>query len=358
MIGITSVSRVGEDWSCARKRYWGYEHDGTGITKNTTNLPLALGSALHEGAAALAEGEVINKVVGTSVDIFRDGLFELDEPVINEQASLLEGMLRGLNRYALPNLLREYPIVAGVEMPMEMVYKDVAFVGVIDLLLKAPDGRQVVVDYKTTSSNRPQWLDSWEFSPQVHFYGELVRRVTGDPVAGVIIQGLYKGYNQRGKQYSPFCYGHCQKAAPPFAGEHWAYQKTQGYRHAPLWTAENMTLEKWIDEMPIEQLATQFPQTPLIFPDEQIAKIFMDQAVSRETVLRDWRNGTSDDLSLGTVFPQNLNACSPSFGSKCRYLDICRLGAAPEDVGFEPKEQTDREIAIRRISTRKEVKNG
>ena len=349
--GITSVSRASADWSCNRKRYWGYEKDGTGYTKNETTLPLLIGSGVHEAASFLAKGTDVEEAVRMVVPGFRDDLegSGVAEANIFEQAALVEGIIRGLDRYAIPSLEAEYPEVVMVEEPLEVEIDGVVFVGIVDLVRRAPDGRTIIIDYKTTSSNRTQWIDSWVLNPQVHVYADLYRRATGDPVEGMVIQGAYKGYHNYGKQNSIFCYGYERKAAPPFTNSSWTYEYQGGYRKSPVWTAK--TVKEWVDNMPIDVLTKQFPQTPVIFPVTQIADDFYSQEVKREEHLNAFRRSEVrvpvTGRNLDVLFRKNLNACQPSFGAPCKYLNMCQLGSQPEDEGFEPRELNDREKEVR-----------
>jgi hypothetical protein len=47
-------SRVTTDWRCRRRRYWNYEHNGTGIVSGNAAYELYFGILVHDALAAIA----------------------------------------------------------------------------------------------------------------------------------------------------------------------------------------------------------------------------------------------------------------------------------------------------------------
>lgn len=209
-------SRVTTDWSCPRKRYLGYEILGQGIAPATTSLELYLGTAVHDGLAAIAH--LTKDGVPTSFEeieeVARQQLMqalspktvgELDElQFANEQATLVAGLLRGFHKHVWPKLMATYPEIVCIEQEMHYDHDGLRFMSRPDLVLRDKDGLWII-EYKTTSSKKEGWINSWETAIQLHSQVKAVESTLGEKPVGVIVQGLYKGWESYGKQNSPFC---------------------------------------------------------------------------------------------------------------------------------------------------------
>ena len=330
-------SRTVTDWSCARKRYWNYEFDGKGIVPNTTALELFLGTTVHDGLAAVAHGVAIDDIAGTAWKETFDGLIELDMTssedeamaFAKEQASLVEGLLRGFNRHVWPQLMAEYPTIVAVEKEMTYKHNGLTFMSKPDLVLEGPDGTVVYVEYKTTSSKKDSWINSWNTAVQLHSTMRAIKETMNVDVTGVIVQGLYKGYESYGKQSSPFCYAYRRAANPPFVKEEIGYEYKAGFRRFPIWELPG-GVQKWVETMPIEILRDQFPRTPLIFINDELVERFFAQRATREMeiamameMVKDTDDEEAKTQILDVSFPQKFDQCIPSFGRPCIYRNLC-----------------------------------
>jgi hypothetical protein len=90
-----------------------------------------------------------------------------------EQGTLIEGMLRGFYKHVWPRLMAQYPKVIAVEQEME--YKlvneeglEIVFMAKPDLIVEDKNGDLVYLEYKTTSSKKENWVNSWETAVQLH----------------------------------------------------------------------------------------------------------------------------------------------------------------------------------------------
>lgn len=185
-------------------------------------------------------------------------------------------------------------------------------------------------EYKTTSSSREQWVNSWATAVQLHSSVKAVEATLGEPVTGVIVQGLYKGFVSYGKQSSPFCYSYRKEGNPPFSKTEYLYDYKAGFRKYPTWEMEGGT-KAWVEGMSEEMLAEQFPQVPPIFINDQLVETFFRQRAIREREIHE-AQGERDDK----VFPMKFEACCPSFGHGCSYRQLCFGGAGidPLQAGY------------------------
>lgn len=344
MSRIYDRSRTEVDWACRRRRWYNYEYDGTGIVPHETAWELYFGQTVHDGLAAIAHGVEIDRIAETAHAQILEGL-SLENPTeegrefAQEQAALIEGLLRGFYKSAWPTLI-EGRTIKYVEQ--ELVYhhgldgrpvtdEGLYFMCKPDLVLANPDGSLLYVEYKTTSSKREGWFEKWSTAIQVHATAWVLSQEA--PVEGAIVQGLYKGYPSYGKQSSPFCYAYYkQKVTNPLSPPQPTYSYTYepGYKRIPVWELDG-GVKGWIDNMPPTLLADQFPRTPVIYVKDKEVEAFFRQQSIRESEIDLARQmiaaADGDEASIATIldaaFPQNFSACS-----SCPYAHLCFAGVS------------------------------
>lgn len=343
---LTDRSRTTEDWKCKRKRWWAYEFAGIGLTSEVLKLELFLGTILHDGLAAIAVQHPdvdINKIAELAHDtVFQTLAEDGDEESAHEQACLVEGLLRGFYKHAWPRLMAQFPRIVAVEQ--EMVYdvdERLRFMSRPDLLLEDAEGQLWYIEYKSTSSKKDQWINSWSYAIQVHSSVKAIEQTLGRPVAGVIVQGLYKGYESYGKLSSPFCYAYKRNGNPPFTKDAIAFEYTKGMFRTPIWELAG-GVGQAIEAMPEHILSEQFPCSPPIFVKDEMVETFFRQLALREAEIELAKNfmaSTEEGLgALDVTFPQNFEACNPGWGKPCEFLALCHSGKGdPFTRGYQER---------------------
>lgn len=361
-------SRVVADWKCPRARFWGYEFEGRGIGPNTTSLELWMGTAIHEALAYIAQCETsqvpvdIDQVASEAGRAMRQSLLdaqtELDDDArmfAEEQGALVEGLVRGFYRQVWPRLRAEYPTIIAVEGDiLHPASPGMGFMSKPDLVVADQDDNWWYWEYKSTSSKKQEWIDSWNTAVQIHSTIEAIERKLNHPVTGVVVQGLYKGYESYGRQNSPLIYAYVKPGQPPFVKEQVQYEYKAGFRAQPVWLRDG-GVKKWVEEMPEEMLADQFPQTPPIFVKKHLIEAFFRQTVIRERRIAaalEELGQTSDELAkqaiMDEVFPQRFDQCTPPWGKrKCQFRRLCHgVVSDPLSEGFvwrEPHHEFEKE---------------
>lgn len=345
---LYSKTGVTTDWRCPRSRYLGYEYDGKGLSNNTTSLELHLGSILHDGLSAIADATQagnpvdIDLITNTAAASMKMSLMDAIDGEVQdlefacEQGALAEGILRGFHKYMWPILMSQYPIIKLVEVPMIYKHDGLGFMARPDLVLQDEAGQNWYLEYKSTSSKKDAWFQSWDTSIQVHSTIRAIEEHLGEPVTGVIIQGLYKGYESYGKQSSPFCYCYRRAGNPPFTEDQISYEYRSGFKRYPIWELPG-GVKKWVESMPDEILAEQFPQTQPIFINHDLIEDFFRQRALREYEIASTLSVLGDDevrddvkqAMIDSVFPQRFDQCVPSFGKPCAFKKICH---GPKDM--------------------------
>lgn len=206
MIRLWDRSRTTIDWQCGRRRYWQYEYDGRGIVPQTVALELHMGTIIHDSLAAIATQYPsinIDLIASTAKQSMFDSLMTASAgeseyeslQFANEQSSLVEGLIRGFYRTVWPKLIAEYPTIIAVEQEMTFKIDDhLTFMSKPDLVMADNNGEWVYIEYKSTSSKREEWINSWGTAIQLHSTIRAVEADLGKAPSSVRVIGLYKGY--------------------------------------------------------------------------------------------------------------------------------------------------------------------
>lgn len=331
-------SRVVTDWACERRRFWNYEFGGKGIVPETTALELYLGITIHDGLAAIAHGVDIDLIAQAAHEQVREALlsnpaYGQDDAEVGtyatEQATLIEGLLRGFYRGVWPRLREAYPTIIAIEKEVIYTHNGWTFMGKPDLVLGGADGTGTYIEFKSTSTKREDWINSWETAVQVHSTSKAIEATLGVEVQNVVVQGLFKGYRSYGRQQSPLCYAYVRRGNPPFTKDEVSYTYRSGFKASPVWEREG-GVKKWVEEMPLDLLLEQFPATPPIFINQDLVEEFFRQREGREGEIQMagvFLKGAEDpELSrnvLDIAFPKRFDQCVPGWGHPCIYRRLC-----------------------------------
>ena len=162
----------------------------------------------------------------------------------------------------------------------------------------------------------------------------------------LIANGFASHNTSYGKQSSPFCYAYAQQGHPPFYKPVLSYEYRNGLRRVPTWELEGGT-KSWVENMPTNVLADQYPQTPPIFPNDELITDFFQQRAMRELEIKMAgemiQMGIDPKVTLNGAFPQRFDKCKPAFGSRnssgqvkpCQNRIMCHGGCVdPLKAGF------------------------
>lgn len=315
-------------------------------------LELYMGTTLHDGLAGIARGLPIDEIAAAAYKQMYDTLItnggDVGEGEVmefaKEQATLVEGLLRGFYRQVWPVLTTQYPNVLAIEQEMVYEHDGLSFMAKPDLVLGDNEGNAVYVEYKSTASKKDNWVNSWGTAIQLHSTIKAIEATLGVKVAAVIVQGLYKGYESYGKQSSPFSYCYKRQGNPPFSETHISYDYKPGFKRYPTWELEG-GVKKWVEDMPIEVLTAQFPRTPPIFVKDELVEAFFKQTSYREheiqlarQMLEIIEDPEARNEILNVTFPQTFSECFPAWGKPCPFRSICHGNLEnPLEHGFQKR---------------------
>lgn len=326
-----SYTRCAKDEDCRRARYYSREFGGTGIVPVQSGWNIIYGNIIHKALESLAKtGTVDYKSIKAEVEATGSEIYNL--ATIRDWAALAEGQVRGFVRCVWPNLLAEYEIFDTERWIVWDVEPGYRFRARQDLLLKNKfDGHLCYVDYKTSSSYKPQWVASWAKSPQLHSSMYALKMAEGVQVQRAIVIGLYKGYQdeKNGIQRSIFTYSYCNREYSMIPEYAYEYKRAKGWEMFSI-GEEFEDQEQWIANMPLEKLTEQYPQTGPIFARDDIAEKYFRQQLIREkevdeAIKRLHESTSVEEITriLDTHFKQNFSKCEPAYGYKCEYANLC-----------------------------------
>lgn len=329
-------SRTVADWKCGRARLYGYEMGGLGYASDGTHLELYIGTTVHDGLAAIARGVSIDEIADAAAKQIRETLVAATENEVEsenfamEQSVLVEGMLRGFHKQVWPTFIKQYPEVVAIEQEMVYEHNGLTFMSKPDLIVRDKEGQLWYVEYKTTSSNKEQWVNSWSTAVQLHSSVRAVEASLGEAPVGVIVQGLYKGYVTYNKQTSPFCYAYHKAGNPPFTKDYFSYEYAAGLKKYPTWQMAG-GVKAWVAGMPEAKLAEQFVQVPPIFINDALVDAFFRQRAERELEISVAARAINDPTVseamklqvMDMTFQQKFESCYPAWGKPCAFRKLC-----------------------------------
>ncbi len=328
MTWFVDRSRTEADWTCPRLRYLAYEYDGRGLTSNPSNLKLTFGLAVHEALAALARGVPTPEIVAPLAAALHQAAEEAgaDEIGCRETVALGTGLLLGFHRAIWPGLRERFPAIVAVEPEVVLPLPHFTWMARPDLLVRDRQGDIWYIEYKTTSTTKAHWIASWTYAIQVHATAVAAERalLDGEPVAGAIVIGLYKGSVRQGRRQSVFCYGYGESGIAPFTETRIVYDYRPGWRKIPSWEIDGGT-SQWVAQMPIGLLQQQYAESPPIFIKRDLVERFLVQRAQREAEIQLNLDAIQAGMpeAIERLFPQSFSSCYRGWDDPCPMLRIC-----------------------------------
>lgn len=353
---------------CLHKRFLMYHAFGTGIIKAARSVPLESGIATHAILATVLEKAKVdphgaqertflNEAIREGLGAFKTlvekaGWLDIEDSeegkwVLQEQLTLVEGLVRGWVKVHLPILLQEFSIV-DVEreelLPVDFGGYEIGQMGRPDFIARRKaDGVLTLHDFKTTSSVDDNYIGSFRNSVQMAIGTAAVEARRGEPVPQYYVWALVKGGRNRfkkngqedgfKKQFSDFCYVKHVPGNPPISEPKVI---TTGYwaDKTPVWTLPFPSPSEWlIDNLPQSNLWSHFVQIGPYDRQTHMIKQYLLAMKHHEVgwiknlwkayqleEQMGWDNEVYQDL-LTTLFPRSYD-CS-SYGSPCPFFNMC-----------------------------------
>jgi hypothetical protein len=353
---LVDRSRIQAYHDCKRLRYLNYHYSGKGLERRHIGLPLVNGQALHSGFARLLVGEDIRDVIAELIKEYSAAAFDRGiyvesqadyQHLVAEQSALCEGLVRAWAQVRLPVLLAEFDVVKVEQEQPWKIYGDhessiVDMVRCDALLRRKTDKLLFIYEFKSLTTLSEGWVQQWQHNSQLLANTLAIEELEGEPVGGVLIEGIIKGRRAVDRsssspfhglitQQSPLCYGYSKP--DPQTKEN-VYDLTWSARSTKVASWEVMPMERWIERMFTEaDLKALFVQVDPIHPISRDLDSWKVQTIHQELkVLEDVaitgavRETFGEEAfahELDKRFPQNFNQCYRYFGHPCSFAAIC-----------------------------------
>jgi hypothetical protein len=329
-------------------RYHYPDEDGQprGLERVEPSIPQLNGTFVHQALELILTGTSLEEALDLARGAYLLGIERTDsnEFFVKEQLFLLECLVRAWVKVRLPVILAEYEVVSVEEelrWPMDSQIIDMVKCDVI--LRRRSDGLLFILEFKTTSSAREDWALQWECNTQVLLNTVAVQEMAGEPVGGMLIEGIIKGPHRRETakrsafvgmkiQHSPLCYGYMSPGGDIYSDYHYGWDKVA------LW--DHTTPKAWVDHFSMEELDTLFfrPVGPIKPKPQDLMSVRRQVVAQEKKVARDVEKVLGKIIPLEPLpneldeeFPKNYSHCLRYFGYPCSYMDLCYTGAVAED---------------------------
>lgn len=161
----------------------------------------------------------------------------------------------------------------------------------------------------------------------------------GEPIAGVIFEGFYKGVKRDGMFTSCTIYGWVLPGEQPrYSSTYERFSKERPWRKFAVWREFPGGVKAWVEWMELETLSAQFVRSEPILKNNHVVEKWIRQVVRRETDIEHILE-VGDDQDKEDFFWQNFKKFNCRF---CPFKPVCKehveIGAAIEAGQFVPRE--------------------
>lgn len=195
-VELLTNSRMSAMKSCLRKAYYSYE---LGLRKDRDSQPLRMGEAIHIGLDWRAKGEPLERAILEATKGYilvpqwaEPFEWDLEREIV---ARLLAGYYWQYSDDAIEIVASEIPFDLAIFNPdTHMPSRNFRTAGVIDKIVKLPDGRLAIMEHKTTGDDLSDGSDYWprlRLDQQISLY-VLAARALGYDVETVLYDVIRK----------------------------------------------------------------------------------------------------------------------------------------------------------------------
>lgn len=409
---FTDRSRFKTYFQCPYEHYLGYQFAGKGIIKKGNSIPLVTGTHAHRAVELILldvkdnNGElplsdtvrdIIHKVTEDYYsDVSKWGFAESEanervDFVLQEQTTLISGLIWAWATHILPDFLQEWEILH-VEQEMEKIVScDCGLSGIGEVadhisrdcngvvIMTRPDivARKYVSEilaYHELKTGSKLDEGTYEGDVQFAFGAAGIEGFTGEEVAESYVHGLSKGYrknvyNPITKQYdlppeqkSSLCYAYVYGGISSMVPQDisFKYTRKNGYKKTPVWQIEFKgkhedipTIEHYISTMSDDELGSHVHiYGPYPYPRQQVDETLQDieHVTKRNAEVGDYINSLVEEKGFGHEDTQDAMhqyvpkswACRRYGYQLCAYYPICRKQAGWESpcdlMGYSERE--------------------
>jgi hypothetical protein len=261
-----------------RKGYNTYLYRGTGVVSSRPSPPLIIGLSVHKGMEMLLTTGDIEAAVDAALSEYGPLSEKLDTYPREEHEALVHALVRGWHRARYEAFIDEFEVLQIEKEVRALLAPGLVLAARADAVVKRRlDGLVFVWNWKTTG-NKTDWTEQWEDDIQMWTEALAIEDDLNVPVAGVIVEGLFKGATRGGQSTSPLLMGYKR-----LVGDREVYRSgwEKGWTKFPAWR-EQGGLGWWIPFLPLDVVEEQFVRSQPILKNNDVVRGWIEEVVQRE----------------------------------------------------------------------------
>lgn len=329
---ITDRSAAETDDTCGMKFWWNRIAEDGGIVPRAEPEALAVGAAIHEDFAFLAQMDDLSE---DNLARYADSLLTSltdDDKLDQRRMEILYRRIGWFIAWALfkePGIRENWENVA-VEGELILDRSPLWLQVTPDRLLRNRHDPLLVkyLEYKSCLSASKKWLDSWRYAIQIHSSLKAVQEEIGESIRYATVVGLVKGSYSFAddRLMHPYVWAWQNQSSAEW--EH-RYDKarTNQWLPMPVWefgSKDGRAIVEWVKRCGALVADQQFPSTAPIFLDERMLDEWITRRTYRLRMIEEVKDECAKDPSTRAIyFEARTKNCRPPFGDSCPYIPLC-----------------------------------
>lgn len=340
LIYLTDRSAAETDDACGMRFWLNRKEGGTGIVPVAEPDALAVGRAVHEDFATIAEWPRLDQQsVQDAITSILTAVGDFAKLSLHQQ----ETLYRRLGWIAAWALFKEPTIRVSwenIHIEKELILDRTPLLVACtpDRVLKHKETKFLkYLEYKSTISVSQKWLDSWRYAIQLHIGIAAVQEELTDPIKYATVVGLMKGNLSAATHHlmHPYVWGYYNSTTKEWTH---LYEKARSANWAsmPVWEYPGGVVE-WVTRCGQEVADQQFPTAPPVMLDERMLAEWVARRTAREQQIAMVEAECRGDLAMRSLFfERRTSKCKPAWGDACPYLMACWNASVAADPAKHP----------------------
>lgn len=331
---IREISRSGHKAysECQRKFYYNYLYKGIGYVATAPAVHLMIGLAVHKGLepVLLGRGEKAWDVTGEEWARLAEPWMDSEDPLLITQleayGELAQALVYAWYTRRSKSFLDRFEVLSVEKELRAPLASNIILLARCDGVIRdREDGSVYVLNWKTTGKS-DNWGGEWLYDIQAITEALAVEHDLGEPVTGVLFEGLYKGYKKEGLFINPLTWGWTRDM--PYGTEFAWSRPRKEKRNEPSWRRLHARearlptggegIRGWIDWLPDEAIQKHILTSPPVMKNNDVVEDWLAQVVRRETDLAYVLENGDEKEALNFLWQNWGNQCK-----WCPYQDVC-----------------------------------
>jgi len=195
-VEVITYSRISARARCAMREHLHYE---LRLRPRQIQWSLDVGSSFHAAMEAWNRGQSEEEAVAAALARLNEVATRIKDPVEFEKLPLRSVQLEIMVRAAIRRFPKYEPVVVEHEFSIPIVNpltgrasRTFRLAGKIDAIVRTPDGRLWLLEYKTSGQSLDQFRMRYGLDNQISYYVLAARMALGLPIEGALVRVIIK----------------------------------------------------------------------------------------------------------------------------------------------------------------------